>query len=100
MKSQYNYSASDYVRDNGYILTWMCKCCCATRATSGMDEEFQEYQQRTKVQPGTVIGRPAGREAYLGRSATMHYVQQQARDNPVENAQKDDKSAVEATSET
>ena len=65
-----------------------------------MDEEFQEYQQRTRVQPGTVIGRPAGRDAYQGRSASMKYGQQQARDRPVENVQTDAKAPVEATSET
>lgn len=101
MSPQRSYTASDYVRDNGFPLSWMCRCCLGTgRAHSGVEQEFSEYQQRTKPKPGTVIGRPAGREAYHGRSATMVYQQQQSRNRPEQTTPRDDKSGVETTSET
>ncbi|KIX04837.1 uncharacterized protein Z518_05708 [Rhinocladiella mackenziei CBS 650.93] len=63
-----------------------------------MQEEAEENYERNKSQPGTIIGRPAGLEAYHGRSA-MQY-QQQSRDRTAQNTQRDDKLRVDATSQT
>jgi hypothetical protein len=60
-----------------------------------MQEEAEEHYQRTKSQPGTIIGRPAGREAYTGQSA-MRY-EQQSRDGIVQETQKGDKSQGQPT---
>ena len=98
MKQTYNYSASQYVSDNGFPLSWMCRCCLGTNhATSGIREEAEEHHERSKSRPGTIIGRPAGREAYHGRSAMLY--QQQSR-RKTEQSIKDDKVPDEATSET
>lgn len=45
-----------------------------------MEEEIEEYQLRTKTRPGTVVGRPAGREAYVGKSAMKYEKQSQPSD--------------------
>jgi len=44
-----------------------------------MEEEAEEYHERNKSRPGTVIGRVAGREAYIGKSAMRYQEQSHAR---------------------
>jgi hypothetical protein len=51
-----------------------------------MKEEAEDHHKRSQSKPGTIIGRPAGRDAYHGQSA-MSY-QKQSRDTTVENTQK------------
>jgi hypothetical protein len=98
MRQTHNYSASQYVRDTGFPLTWMCRCCITSHAESDMQKEAEEYHLRNKTPSGTVIGRPAGYEAYRGRS-TMQY-QHQSSGRMEQNTQRDDKSLrVEATSQ-
>ena len=94
MRQSHNYSASQYVRDGGFPLTWMCRYFCTSHAISDMQDEAEENHERSKIQLGTIIGRPAGHEAYTGRSAMLY--QQQSRDRTVQNAQRDDKLRVEA----
>ena len=37
--------------------------------------EVEDYQRQTMTRPGTVVGRPAGKDAYHGNSA-MNYQRQ------------------------
>lgn len=76
MKQTHSYSASHYVSDNGFPLTWMCRCCLTGGAESTRKEEAEEYHLRNKTQTGKIIGRPAGHQAYKGQSA-MRYQQPQ-----------------------
>ncbi len=69
MKQTHSYSASQYVNETGFPLSWMCRCCITGHSASDMRAEAEEYHERNKTRSGTVIGRPAGREAYHGRSA-------------------------------
>jgi len=85
MQQTQGYSGSQYARDNGFPLTWICRCCCAGPAHSTIREEAEEYHERNKSRPGTIIGRVAGREAYIGKSA-MQYQKQ----SHVQNGQAQD----------
>lgn len=85
MKATHEYSAAQYVRDTGCPLTWMCRCCCTSNANAAMKEEFQEYELRTKTRPGTIVGRPAGREAYVGKSGMKYEQQSQSPNQTAQN---------------
>ncbi len=98
MRQTNGYSGSQYARDSGFPLVWMCHCCCTSRAASDAQAEVEEHYQRTKSKPGVIIGRPAGREAYTGRSA-MQY-KQQSSDVMVLEATGADKSQQKTTSQT
>lgn len=50
-----------------------------------MKEEFQEYELRTKTRPGTIVGRPAGREAYVGKSGMKYEQQSQSPNQTAQN---------------
>jgi len=75
MKQSHSYSASQYVNEGGFPLSWMCRWCCLRNVSSGMKDEAEEYHMRNKPTPGKIIGRPAGRDAYHGQSA-MSYQKQ------------------------
>ncbi|KIY03908.1 uncharacterized protein Z520_00600 [Fonsecaea multimorphosa CBS 102226] len=97
MKQTHSYTASHYVNENGFPLSWMCRCCITSGATSGLRDEIEEHHLRTKVQPGKIIGRPAGHVAYPKR-ATMQY-QPQSPDTTQQNSQTgEQKEATESTS--
>ncbi|RVX75682.1 hypothetical protein B0A52_00038 [Exophiala mesophila] len=72
MRRTHEYTASQYVTDSGFPLSWMCRCLCTGRADEGREQEAEEYHQRNKPAPNVIIGRPAGRNAYHGQSA-MRY---------------------------
>jgi hypothetical protein len=95
MKQTHTYTASQYVSDNGFPLSWMCRCCVSGYKTD-RQEEAQEHFERTKSRPGTVVGRPAGREAYQGQSAMLY--QQKSRGKTMEVAQSSDEQPPDATS--
>jgi len=94
MRQTQSYSASQYVRDNGFPLTWMCRCCISSHSTQDMHAEADEYHERNKTKPGIIVGRPAHLAPYRGRSG-MRY-QPQARDGPVRDARTEDRSRVPA----
>lgn len=75
MRRTHDYTASNYVADSGFPLSWMCRCICTGRAAAGAEQEAEEYHQRNKPKPNTIIGRPAGRDAYHNHSA-MRYGRQ------------------------
>jgi hypothetical protein len=98
MRQTHHYSASQYVGDSGFPLTWICRCCFESGAKSAMREEAEENYQRSKSQPGKIIGRPAGYQAYTSHSA-MRY-QRQPQKMKGQEAQREDQSQVEITPET
>jgi hypothetical protein len=70
MRQTHQYSASQYVGDNGFPLTWICRCCLSSGAQSTMREDIEENHQRSKTQPGKIVGRPAGHpQAYVSHEA-------------------------------
>ncbi|KIW23098.1 uncharacterized protein PV07_11324 [Cladophialophora immunda] len=97
MKQTHSYTASQYVNDNGFPLSWMCRCCITSGMTSGMKDEIEEHHLRSQTQPGKIIGRPAGLQTYPKRT-TMQY-QRQSPDTTVQNSQKGERQeAAESTS--
>jgi hypothetical protein len=72
MKETRAYSASAYRRDGGVGLGWTFRYCCVRNANEDMQNELEEFHRQRKSQPGTVIGRPAGIEAYRGQSAMLY----------------------------
>lgn len=80
MKQTHSYSANQYVRDNGFPLSWMCRCCCTSQAEADMRAEAAENHERSKTQPATIIGRPAGYKAHTGRSAMRYQLPSREQD--------------------
>lgn len=71
MRQTTPYTASQYNSDNGFPLTWICRCCCGTaRYESGIEEEATEYHLRNMTKPGVIVGRPA-------RKYEMNYERQE-----------------------
>ena len=86
MRETHDYSASQYVRDNGFPLTWIVRLF-TKRATSRIHEEAEENHHRHHSgRAGKIIGRVAGPEAYTGKSA-MRFTES-PRDRSVEGRQK------------
>ena len=56
MRETQPYTSTQYRRDNGFPLAWMCTCCISR---SGPEEEAEEhFQQRNEERQGKVIGKP------------------------------------------
>ncbi|OAP61807.1 hypothetical protein AYL99_04010 [Fonsecaea erecta] len=99
MRQTHSYTASHYVNEGGFPLSWMCRCCITSAATRGMQDEIEEHYSRRETQPGKIIGRPAGQQAYPKRT-TMQY-QRQSPDTTVQNSQRGERQeAAESTSNT
>lgn len=76
MRQTHAYGSSDYAGENASCLGWICTCCFRSGSRTTVEEEIEESARRHRAKEGVIIGRVAGREAYLGNSG-MIYEQQQ-----------------------
>lgn len=64
MKQTHSYSSTHYTHDNGFPLSWCCRCWMSD-ATDARRAEAEDHYQRTKTRPGIVVGRPATRNDFM-----------------------------------
>lgn len=67
MRETHQYSATNYVNENGFPLTWIIRLF-TRRAASGIEEEAEECLQRN-LKVKKIIGRPGGSEAWTGNTS-------------------------------
>lgn len=73
MRETYPYTGKDYGRDNNFRQSWILKEIFTRGARASVEEEIKEYNLRhDNARNGKIIGKPAGREAYLGKSAKYY----------------------------
>ncbi|KIW81611.1 hypothetical protein Z517_04637 [Fonsecaea pedrosoi CBS 271.37] len=100
MKQTHSYTASHYVSDNGFPLSWMCRCCITGGVAKDREAEIEEHYLRSRTQAGKIIGRPAGLQTYPKR-ATMQYQRQSPDpDTTVQGPQKGEPQEAAAESTT
>ena len=82
----------------GFPCLFCCRCWLSG-AKAGAKEEAEENYLRTKTQPGKIIGRPAGRDAYKGQSGMKYERKPDTRRDkePTKDHQIDDGSPTKPT---
>lgn len=72
MRQTHEYTSSQYNADNGFPLTWLFKRHLKKKIRSGIQGEAEEnHRKHEAARSGKIIGRVAGPEAYIGKSANL-----------------------------
>lgn len=72
MRESNQYTGSQYARENGIGLAWIFSKLFTRGMKSSISSEADAYHQRNDdARKGKIIGRPAGRDAYHGKSAVL-----------------------------
>lgn len=75
MRQTHKYTSSHYTDDTGFPLVWIITRFFQKRAKVAIEQEAEEYHQRSRCRGGKIIGRVAGPEAYVGQSAVRRQEQ-------------------------
>jgi hypothetical protein len=58
MRQTHTYTSEHYVRDNGFPLAWMFRCCISRDMVPAEVEAAENHERAVKARQGKVIGKP------------------------------------------